>query len=318
MKKILITGASGFIGSFLVEKALEMGWETWAGIRETSSREYLKDTRIHFIDLNYSDQEILQQQIQSHVAEHGKWDYIIHNAGVTKCIQVSDFFTVNYRYTANFVNVLQDTENVPDKFLLMSSLSVQFPKTTYGLSKLKAEQYLQFRAKVPYIIIRPTGVYGPRDKDYLMMLKAVKAGFEVTAGFKPQRLTFVYVTDLVQAVFLALESEWTKKMYIVSDGEVYTDSEYAKLVKKVLEKKSVLRIKVPLFLLYAVSVLSEFFGKIFKKPSTLNRDKYKIMKQRDWHCSNQALVKDLGFRPEYDLEKGLKASVEWYKQNKWL
>ena len=318
MKKILITGASGFIGSFLVEKALEMGWETWAGIRNTSSRKYLKDARIRFIDLNYSNKKILKQQIQSHVAEHGKWDYIIHSAGATKCIHTIDFLVVNHLYPADFIDALQETGNNPDKYILMSSLSALFPESAYGRSKSSAERYLQLYSDIPYIIIRPTGVYGPREKDYFMMLKTVKAGLEVTTGFKPQHLTFVYVADLVQAVFLALESDLIKKAYTVSDGKVYTDSEYAMLVKKVLGKKMVLRIKVPLFLIYTVSVISEFFGKIFRKPSTLNRDKYKIIKQRDWSCSNQPLVEDLGFHPEYDLEKGLKASVEWYKQNKWL
>ncbi len=318
MKKILITGASGFIGSFLVEKALEMGWETWAGIRKKSNREYLTNTHIQFIDLNYSNKGILKRQIQAHVAEHGKWDYIVHNAGVTKCINTSEFYTVNYRYTANFVDALQDTENAPEKFILMSSLSVLFPETAYGLSKLKAEQYLQFCSNIPYIVMRPTGVYGPREKDYYMIIKSIKAGLDVTAGFKPQQLTFVYITDLVQAVFLALESNLSKKMYVVSDGEIYTDSEYTKLVKKVLGKKIVLRIKIPFFLLYTVSAISEFLFRMRKKASTLNRDKYKIMKKRDWSCSNQPLIEDLGFHPEYDLEKGLQASVEWYKQNGWL
>jgi len=315
VKKILITGASGFIGSFLVEKALEMGWETWAGIRKSSSKEYLKDERIRFIDLDYSNKEKLKQQIQAHFVEHGKWDYVIHNAGLTKCVRFTDFHKVNFKYAANFMCILQHLENVPDKFILMSSLSALFPETAYGRSKLCAEKYLEFRSKIPYLIIRPTGVYGPREKDYLKMLKTVQSGFELTVGFKPQHLTFVYVTDLVQAVFLALQSDITKRTYTVSDGNVYTDSEYAGLVKKILGKKFVLRVKVPLFVLYFVSVLSEFFGRIFRKPSTLNRDKYKMMKQRDWSCPTNQIS---GFQPEYDLEKGLKASVEWYKQNGWL
>jgi len=318
MKKILITGASGFIGSFLVEKALEMGWETWAGIRKSSSREYLQDTRIRFIDLDYSNKEVLQQQIQSHVSEHGKWDYIVHNAGVTKCVKVSDFNLVNYQYTVNFIDALQSEENRPEKFILMSSLGALFSETAYGLSKLKAEQYLQSNSDIPYIILRPTGVYGPREKDYYMMLKTINAGLEVTAGFKPQRLTFIYIADLVQAVFLALESNLTKKIYAVSDGEVYTDVEYAKSVKKTLGKDFVLRIKVPFFLLYTVSVVSELFGRISGKPATLNRDKYKIMKQRDWSCSNQPLVDDLDFFPLYNLKDGLEYSVEWYERMGWI
>ena len=318
MKKILITGASGFIGSFLVEKALEKGWEVWAGIRKTSSQEYLQDTRIHFINLAYYNKDKLKQQIESHVAEHGKWDYIIHNAGITKSVHKSNFLTVNYRYTVNFAKTLQELKVAPDKFLLMSSLGAICAETEYGKSKYRAEQYIGFRSSIPYIIIRPTGVYGPREKDYYMVLKSVQAGFDLTAGFKPQQLTFIYVTDLVQVVFLALESALIKKTYTVSDGNVYTDSEYTQLVKNALGKKSVLRLKIPLSVLYIVSVISEFFGRMFGKASTLNRDKYKIMKQRDWRCFDQHLIDDLGFQPEYDLEKGLKASIEWYKQNGWL
>ena len=319
MKKILITGANGFIGSFLVEKALEKGWETWAGVRKTSSREYLQDPRINFIHLNYSDKGILERQIQSHVAKHGQWDYIIHNAGITKHVSKYDFYIINNRYTANFAEALQDVECIPKKFVLMSSLSALFPEVSlYGLSKLEAEQYVQFCSHLPYIILRPTGVYGPRERDYLMMLKTVQSGFAVTAGFRTQRLTFVYVTDLVQAAFLALESDLKKKIYTVSDGDVYTDSEYIKLIKKILGKKKLLRIKVPLAVLYIVSCFLELFFKIFGRPSTLNRDKYKIMRHRDWTCSNQPITQDLGFQPEYDLEKGLRTSIEWYKQNGWL
>jgi len=318
MKKILITGASGFIGSFLVEKALEKGWETWAGVRKTSNLEYLQDTRIHFIDLDYSSQGKLIRQIRAHVAKHGQWDYIVHNAGVTKCLHSSDYYNINCWNTVTFMDALRDTACIPEKFVLMSSLSALFSESTYGLSKLEAEQYIQFCSKFPYIVLRPTGVYGPREKDYLMMLKSVQAGVAVSAGLRAQRLTFIYVTDLVQAVFLALESKLTKKTYVVTDGEVYTDSEYIQLVKKVLGKKRVLRIKLPLFLLYIISCLTEFFFKIFGKASTLNRDKFKLMKQRNWGYSNQPITDDLGFQPEYDLEKGLKASVEWYEQNGWL
>lgn len=334
-KRILITGASGFIGSFLVEKALELDFEIWAGVRNSSSREYLRDSRINFIDLNFNAKDKLSAQLQEFARKNGKFDYIVHNAGVTKCLNPNDFERVNFQYTANFIDALIEADCIPDKFILMSSLSafgigdeVNYtpikltdtpnPNTAYGKSKLKAEKYLQSQHAIPYMIMRPTGVYGPREKDYFLMLKTVKSGLDVGAGFKPQHLTFIYVKDLVNSVFLALESPYKNKAYFIADGDVYTDKEYTSLVKKILGKKYVLSIKVPLWLLKCVSVVAEEISKITKKPSTLNRDKYKIMKQRNWECDIQPLIDELGFSPRYTLEDGLKESFMWYKENNWI
>lgn len=335
IKKILITGASGFIGSFLVEKALSKGFVVWAGVRASSSRGYLQDSRINFIDLNFSDKEKLKQQLRDFVHEFGKFDYIVHNAGVTKCLDPRDFEKINFQYTANFIDALQETKSVPLKFVLMSSLSafgigdeVNYtpikltdtprPNTAYGISKLKAEDYLKKTESFPYMIVRPTGVYGPREKDYFLMLKTVKSGLDVGAGFRSQHLTFIYVKDLVDAVFLALESSLTNKEYFIADGDVYTDKEYTALVKKTLGKKRVLSLKVPLSLLKVISIVAEDISRLTKKPSTLNRDKYKIMKQRNWECDINPLKADLGFTPKYNLETGLKESLEWYKSNGWI
>lgn len=335
MKKIIITGASGFIGGFLVEKALALGYQTWAGIRQSSSREYLQDSDILFLELDFANKERLTEQLRGFKQLFGDIDYIIHNAGVTKCLDAADFDRINFRYTANFVDALKDAGCIPEKFVLMSSLSAfgvgdetgytpmrltdtPHPNTAYGASKLKAEEYLRNTPDFPHVILRPTGVYGPREKDYYLMLKTVKSGLDVGAGFKPQHLTFIYVKDLVDAAFRALESPVKNKSYFVADGDVYTDKEYTALVKKVLGKKHVVSLKVPLFILKFVSIVAETFSRISKKPSTLNRDKYKIMKQRNWECDIEPLKKDLGFSAQYNLEEGLRESVAWYKENGWL
>jgi len=319
MKQILITGASGFIGSFLVEEALRRNWKVWAGIRQTSSREYLTDERISFIDLNYSNKDKLKQQIENQRDSFGKWDYVIHNAGVTKCLDSEDFDKVNYRFTRNLIEALKETGAVPDKFVLMSSLSATPPPDTlYGKSKLKAEGFLESQTGFPFVILRPTGVYGPRDKDYFLMLKSIKNGLELTAGYEPQLLTFLYAKDLARAACIAAESDFSGKIYNVSDGNTYSDEAYTQIAKQALGKKRVLKLRVPLLFLKTVSVVAELFSKITKKPSTLNRDKYKIMKRRDWTCDISPITNDLGYKAEYDLECGIKECVEWYTSQRWL
>lgn len=332
---ILITGASGFIGSFLVEKALVCGFKTWAGIRSSSSKEYLQNKRIHFIDFNFGNKEELTKQLFEFKNQHGKFDYIVHNAGITKCYNKNDFEKVNFQFTVNLINALIDSDCVPKKFILMSSLSVMGcgdektytpfktddipnPNTAYGKSKLRAEEYLQNQNNFPHLIFRPTGVYGPREKDYFLMLKTVKSGLNIGAGFKPQHLTFIYVKDLVNVIFDGIKSNIANKIYFVADGNVYTDKEYTNIIKKHLNKKHVLSFKIPLWLLKIISIIAEQTAKLVKKPSTLNRDKYKIMKQRNWECDITPLIDDLNFSVKYNLEQGVKESLEWYRKNNWL
>ncbi|WP_293672205.1 NAD(P)-dependent oxidoreductase [uncultured Parabacteroides sp.] len=336
MKKILITGASGFIGGFLVKEALDRGYETWAGIRPTSSRANLKDERIHFIDLKYSDREALTAQLADFAREHGAWDYVIHNAGLTKTLNKENFFRINAGNTANLIEALAASGCKPEKFLLMSSLSSygrgdektfrpispddpQLPDTAYGKSKLEAENYLRQQPHFPYVILRPTGVYGPGEKDYFVEIKSVQSGFDFTAGLTPQRITFIYVKDLATVAFLALENEAIRnRHYFVADGDVYTDESFARMIQDILQKKHVLRARVPMGLVHVACLCSEWVGRLLKKSMTLNTDKYIILKQRNWICDVTPLRDELGFVPAYPLRRGLEESIEWYRKEGWL
>ncbi|MDR0682871.1 MAG: NAD(P)-dependent oxidoreductase [Dysgonamonadaceae bacterium] len=319
MKKILITGANGFIGSFLVEEAVNNGWQTWAGVRKNSNKEYLKDLSIRFIDLNYADKDQLKKQILEQVDQYGKWDYIIHNAGITKCLNPSDFERINYLFTKNLIETLQETGAIPEKFIFMSSLSAHSQcETEYGKSKRKTELFLENQNAFPYLILCPTGVYGPREKDYFLILKAVQKGLDIAAGLETQKLTFIYVKDLVKAVFLALERPVVRKTYFVTDGNSYLDKEYITIVKNALGKRHVLKIRIPFALLKTVCIISEKMARFTKKPATLNRDKYNIMKQRDWTCDTFPLKADLDFQADYDLKSGINECLKWYRTNGWL
>lgn len=335
MESVLITGASGFIGSFLIEGALQRGLEAWAGIRASSSRKYLSNPDIHFLELDFSHLPTLCKQLQEHAATCGKFDYVVHCAGATKCTDKEEFERVNFLQTKQFVDALRESGMTPRRFVFISTLSVfgpvreqdyqpiqetdcPQPNTAYGQSKLKAEQYLQSLQEFPCIILRPTGVYGPRERDYFLMAKSIQKHIDVAAGYRQQDLTFVYVKDVVQATFLAMKAPVAQRAYFLSDGKTYDSRTFSELIRKELGNPFVLRLKIPLIVLKIVSLLAEQWGKLRGKSSTLNSDKYNIMKQRNWQCDITPAIRELGYHPEYDLERGVKETIDWYKKEEWL
>lgn len=332
---ILITGASGFIGSFIVDKALEKGYKVWAGIRKSSSKEFLKDEQINFIELNYVEPEKISMQLADFFSTHGNIDYVVHCAGITKSPNSEDFHNVNFGYTKNLLDGLVGSQHILKKFVFISSLSVmgkgdedsctpfnvsdlEDPNTVYGQSKLNAEKHLENVDSIPYIILRPTAVYGPRERDFLTLVRTVKKGIAPTIGYKEQYPSFVYVEDLAETVFLALESDVQNKKYFVSDGEVYTDQEYVKLLKDTLNVKRAINIKIPLFMLKVVASIGDLLSKIMGEGFTINGDKYKILTQRNWNCNISPTIEDLKFKPQYKLQAGLKKTIDWYSENGWL
>ncbi|MCH5224886.1 MAG: NAD(P)-dependent oxidoreductase [Muribaculaceae bacterium] len=333
-KRVLVVGAGGFAGGFIVDEGLRRGFEVWAGVRESTSRRFLGDPRLKFVTFDFDQPDSLASSLSEALPPEEKWDWIVYNLGATKAISFSDFSKVNYDYLKHFIEALRHSGKMPEKFLLMSSLSVHgpahekeggkftekdipAPNTRYGASKLKAEMLLQMEG-VPYIIFRPTGIYGPRDKDYFLMLKSISKGFDFSAGYKKQLLTFIYVEDLARAIYDALEKAPVGNVYIISEERAYTQKEFRKLAAEALGKRGVISLPMPLWAVKAVSVVAEKWGVARMKPSTLNRDKYNIMKQRNWDADVSKAKKDFGFHPEVGLEEGLRRAAEWYKKENWL
>ena len=137
---------------------------------------------------------------------------------------------------------------VPKQFIYISTLSVFgpvhekdyapiketdicAPNTAYGLSKLKAELYIQSIPGFPYVFYRPTGVYGPREMDYFLMAKSIRNHMDFSVGFKRQDLTFVYVKDIDQAIILGIEKQISRRAYFLSDGKVYKSSAFSDLIR---------------------------------------------------------------------------------------
>ena len=141
---------------------------------------------------------------------------------------------------------------------------------------------------------------------------------DFSVGYKRQDITFVYVSDVVQAVFLALDHGKTGGKYFLSDGQVYQSRTFSDLLQKELGNPWLLRVKAPIWLLRIVTFFGDYWGRLTGKVTALNNDKYHIMRQRNWRCDIQPARDELGYVPQVNLEEGARRSVAWYKENKWL
>lgn len=329
-KKVLITGASGFVGSHLIEAAVKEGFEVFAAIRPSSDIKHLISLPVNWVTLSMSDVKRLTIEL----GERG-YEYIIHCAGSTKAKTESDYNYVNAELSRNLAIAAVDSGIPLKKFVFVSSLAAlgpisytnpknisadhsAAPVTAYGKSKLLAEQYLKKIEKLPLVIVRPTAVYGPREKDIFIILKTINSGLEPYIGRTPQKLSFIYVSDLVKVLLAALvEDAAIGHSYNVSDGQAYSKYELAETMKSITGKKTY-KFHIPIPLVSAIASVLELIYSFRADSPALNKEKINELNAENWACSIKELEQDFGFIAEYPLKRGLEETINWYKENKWL
>ncbi len=328
-KKLLITGANGFVGSFLVEHAINEGYDTYIGIRKSSDLTFLDGLSFGKIFIDFENEELLRAQLVEN-----KFDYIIHNAGITRAKSEAEFHKVNASYVYKMGKLLIEENIIPKKFVFTSSLASYgpadntpdnivnykvFPKpiTQYGRSKLQAEEFLYGLKKLPVLIFRPTAVYGPREKDIFIAIDSINKGICLKIGKETQLGSFIYVKDLASLMVKSLSSDVSQKGYFVSDGNTYPIKNFNALISNILNKKP-LKLTVPISFLKPIAYISETLGRITGKSTIINRDKVAELSARNWNCDIKDLKEDFDWEPKYSLEQGMKETIEWYKREGWI
>ncbi len=331
MQTVLITGATGFFGRHLVEYAVEHGIKVIASVRGTSTVNWLEKLKVPIVFLSLSKPEKLSIELNDITEAHGHIDVVIHNAGVTQSLKASEYYKVNYELTKNLVIALTSLSSKSPKFIFTSSIAalgpgdpVTFkpiceddspnPVTHYGKSKLKAEQFLMNQDKLPWIIVRPTIIYGPREKNFFKMIQSVNRGMEIYIGSKKQMLSFVYVVDLADIYIRLIEGNFPKKVYNVGDGSAYSAVRVNQIIRSMLNKKTI-SVVVPKWGVRLIAYFNEIIGRVKHVAPILNRDKVNEMEQLNWMCDNSKIVSELGFSPSTKLKEGIKRTINWYKKN---
>jgi dihydroflavonol-4-reductase len=325
--KALVTGASGFIGSHLVDLLLRQKYDVRCLLRKTSSTAWLKGLPIEYVYGDLFDEAALQQAVEG-------VDYVYHSAGLTKAKTKEGYFHANTEGTKNLLTATLNHALNIKRFVLISSQTASGPSptktpitesapphpiTTYGKSKRAAEdECMRLAGALPVTVVRPPAVYGPRDKDIFEFFNTMNKGLQPVVGFSEKYISLIHVSDLVHGILAAGESRRSiGQTYFVSSEKVYGWREIGDVTKEILGKR-VLRVRIPEIAVYGIAALAEFFGLFTPKPVLINFEKARDMVQDYWTCDATKAHRELDFRQTVNLEDGIRDTVAWYRKEGWL
>ncbi|WP_159633656.1 NAD-dependent epimerase/dehydratase family protein [Sphingobacterium composti Ten et al. 2007 non Yoo et al. 2007] len=329
--KVFITGASGFVGSHLVEAAKQRGWEVHAAVRSSSKTDDIKAFVDKFIHPDFGNVEELQ-----HLFLQEQYNYIIHAAALTKSKSEEEMLRVNVGMTQNLMQAAFVEGVELKRFIYVSSLAAigpiaynskqdiqeeteYRPLTVYGRSKKTSELNIKKRfADKAISVFRPTAVYGPREKDLFILFDTLNKGLDPYIGANPQKLSFIYVKDLVDILLKGCEaSQEGLEFYNISDGQVYSKYAMADIFRNTFKKKA-LRLHIPYRIVALVARISQMLYKNSSKTPVIYPERLGELTAENWSCDISKAKQKLGFNPQYNLERGLTETLMWYKKNNWL
>ena len=326
-QKILVTGATGFVGSHLVDRLVEQGRSVRCLVRKSSNLRYVKDPSLELAYGGLDESTDWDEAIAD-------VDTIYHVAGTTFARRAQDYFTTNHQGTETILAEALKRRDQIKRFVYISSLAavgpgvdgrpvnedaLPAPITPYGRSKLAAEEAVRAVSDLlPVTIVRPPAVYGPRDYGIFEFFKAVKGGMFPMIGRRDKRVSLMHARDLCEGIILAGESEASiGRTYFISSEDDYSMRAVADLMAALMHKRA-REIAIPKSIAYVVAILAEGAAAILRKPPVINRDKVTDLSQTSWSCSIERAKSELGYMPKVQLEDGLRETIEWYKREGWL
>ncbi len=324
--RVLVTGASGFLGSHLCRVLISKGYKVNAFVRKTSNLFRLKELNVELSFGGLFDTESIKEAISG-------VDYVIHCAGLITAKSRDEFFKANVEGTRNLLEIILKYKPQIKKFVYISSQAagscsegknpvneetLAKPLTFYGESKLSGElESLKFKNKIPVSVIRPPAIYGPSDKPTLNFFKFAKYGIIPVFTKEETYISICHVEDVVKSIVSAMESERSRgEVFYVSDGEVYSWIELWRIMCEAAGKKGRL-LKIPKGLFFTFANIVEKAASLIGKPTMLNYHKATDL-TKSWAVDISKIRDKLKFTPDYTLKEGTKQTYKWYKENHWL
>ncbi|MBI3872398.1 MAG: NAD-dependent epimerase/dehydratase family protein [candidate division Zixibacteria bacterium] len=322
-----MTGANGFVGSHLARALIRNGHRVRALVRPGADRSRVADLAIAWIEGDLDDRAALQRG-----CEGARW--VIHCAGRVKAPDEATYQHANCTGTKNLVAAAVVSAPRLERFVYISSQAAggpsrdgrprteedaEVPLTAYGRSKLASERAVMAHAdRLPVVCLRPPAVYGPADTEVLGFFRAVQWHLKPVFGGGTQRLSLVYIDDLIRGILMAGESAAAPgQVFYIADERHYTLRELEEMIQGALGNWAI-GVRVPRPLLLSIAQIAEWVGRLGGFTPSLNRDKARDFLQQDWTCSTAKASRLLGYSSKVSFELGARQTVEWCRAHGWL
>jgi len=306
-KLVAVTGATGFVGPHLVSALARRGWRLRLLVRRWSPLPSLAGVDADIVLGDVLSEPALRDLVRGA-------DAVVHAAGLIKARAPADFLPVN-RDSAAMLSALAPEATL----VLLSSLAAREPQlSAYGASKRAGEEAVAARGG-PWVAVRAPAVYGPGDRETLAYFRSVKHGLAPQPWLPSARLSLIHVSDLAEALALAVERPPARSVYEVDDGTVggYSYAEMARAAGAALGRHP-WQVKVPRPLMAGIAMWNELRQSLGGPPQILTRGKIAEIFHPDWSVHNRRLAATTGFQPRYDLSAGFRDTVQWYRRQHWL
>ncbi len=302
--RILITGATGFLGGRLAQRLVGDGHSVRAAVRRPGDDRRLPDGVQSALAPLTDGPALVQAMIGV--------DVVVHAAGGGRARTPEDFFVNNTETTRTLLEAALD-QGDPARFVLVSSVAAKAAQTHYGRSKRDAEGLVLDAAdRIDVVVVRPPAVYGPGDDRMLPLFRAAARGVVPRSARAGGRLSLLHVDDCTSALAAVLETG--EGVYEVDDGPAHTWEELAQLLGRALGRARPPRlVGVPKGALLGAALAAEAIGKLRDRAVILTRDKVRELTETEPVTDSAALRSDLGWSHAVDLAEGLRQTADWYR-----
>ncbi len=324
---VLVTGATGFVGGNLVEALVHRGYSVACLVRSSSDTQALRKLPLQLIMGDLNDPTAIRKM---GAAIHT----VYHIAGAIKAANRERYLEVNQLGTRRLLETLAGMTPNLRRFVHVSSLAAAGPSSDsrgltetekpnpiswYGESKLASELEVQRYAKTfPVTILRPSAVYGPGDKETLLIFKMIKYGCLFTPGRFTRHFSLIHAGDLAAGIIKAGESEISSgDIFFISRFETYTWEDVGRAIARALGKHY-RQIAFPGWFATAIGRAGDAWVRATGQPATISSQKVRELLMPSWLCDSSKAQASFGFNPEIDLERGIQQTVAWYKSKGWL